>query len=41
LVGIPHGKRPLGKPGHRREDNIKKGFLRPGMGRHVLDLSGL
>ena len=26
LVGKPGGKRPLGKPRHRREDNIKVGF---------------
>jgi hypothetical protein len=23
LVGKPEGKRPLGRPGYRREDNIK------------------
>jgi hypothetical protein len=23
LVGIPEGRRPLGRPRHRREDNIK------------------
>jgi hypothetical protein len=26
LVGKPEGKRPLGRPGHRREDNIKMVF---------------
>jgi hypothetical protein len=26
LVGRPEGKRPLGRPGHRREDNIKMGL---------------
>jgi hypothetical protein len=25
LVGKPEGKRPLGRPGRRREDNIKMG----------------
>jgi hypothetical protein len=26
LVGKPEGKRPLGRPGRRREDNIKMGL---------------
>jgi hypothetical protein len=33
LVGIPAGKRPVGKPRHRLEDNIKKGSSRCGMKR--------
>jgi len=27
LVGKPAGKRPLGKPRHRRDDNIKMDLL--------------
>jgi hypothetical protein len=30
LVGKPEGKRQLGKPGHRREDNIKMYFQEVG-----------
>jgi hypothetical protein len=30
LVGIPEGKRPLGKSGHRWEDNIKMDFREMG-----------
>jgi len=32
LVGKPEGKRPLGRPRHRREDNIKKGSSRRNKG---------
>jgi hypothetical protein len=30
LVGKPEGGRPLGRPRHRRKDNIKKGFQEVG-----------
>jgi len=32
LVGKPEGKKPLGKPRRRLEDNIKMGLSRSGMG---------
>jgi len=32
LIGKPDGTRPIGKPRHRWEDNIKKGFVWGGMG---------
>jgi hypothetical protein len=32
LVGKPEGKRPLGRPGHRWEDNIKAGLQEVGCG---------
>ena len=32
LVGKPEGKRPLGRPGRRWEDNIKIDLQEPGMG---------
>jgi len=32
LVGKPEGKRPLGRPRHRREDNIKLDFQEMGCG---------
>jgi hypothetical protein len=32
LVGKPEGKRPLGRPRHRREDNIKIDLLEVGGG---------
>jgi hypothetical protein len=32
LVGKPEGKRPLGRPMHRWEDNIKLGFQEVGCG---------
>jgi hypothetical protein len=32
LVGKPEGRRPLGKPIRRREDNIKMNLKRGGMG---------
>jgi hypothetical protein len=31
LVGRPEGKRPLGRPRHRWEDNIKMGFREIGI----------
>ena len=33
LVGKPEGKRPLGRPRHRREDNIKVDLQEVGGGR--------
>jgi hypothetical protein len=33
LVGKPEGKRPLGRPRHRWEDNIKMGLQEVGVGR--------
>jgi len=32
LVGKPRGKRPLGRPGHRWEDNIKMDLQEVGCG---------
>jgi hypothetical protein len=32
LVGKPEGKRPLGRPGHRWEDNIKLDLQEVGFG---------
>jgi hypothetical protein len=32
LVGKPEGKRPLGRPKHRWEDNIKMDLLKVGWG---------
>jgi hypothetical protein len=32
LVGKPGGKRPLGRPGRKREDNIKLDFREVGCG---------
>jgi hypothetical protein len=32
LVGKPEGKRPLGRPRHRREDNIKMDLKEVGCG---------
>ena len=32
LVGKPEGKRPLGRPGHRWEDNIKMDLQEVGCG---------
>jgi hypothetical protein len=32
LVGRPEGKRPLGRPRHRWEDNIQMGFQEVGGG---------
>jgi hypothetical protein len=39
LVGKPEGKRPLGRPRHRWEDNIKMDFQKLGCG--VMDWIGL
>jgi hypothetical protein len=36
LVVKPDEKRPLGRPKHRWDDNIKGGSLGSGMGRHGL-----
>jgi len=38
-VGKPEGKKPLGRPGHRWEDNIKMGIHKVGWG-HGLDWPG-
>ena len=40
LVGKPEGKRPLGRPKHRWEDNIKMVLQEVGCGRYGLDLAG-
>jgi hypothetical protein len=40
LVGKPEGKRPLGRPRRRREDNIKMDLREVGGGGHGLDQSG-
>jgi hypothetical protein len=40
LVGKPEGRRPLERPKHRWEDNIKMDLLRGWVGGHRLDLSG-
>jgi hypothetical protein len=37
LVGKPKGKRPLERPRHRREDNIKVDIKRDRMGWYGLD----
>jgi hypothetical protein len=39
LVGKPEGMRPLGRPRHRRTDNIKMDLLEIGLG--VVDWIGL
>jgi hypothetical protein len=39
LVGMPEGKRPLGRPGRRRIDNIKMDLLEIGLS--VVDWIGL
>jgi hypothetical protein len=39
LVGKPEGKRPLGRPRHRRMDNIKMDLLEIGLS--VVDWLGL
>jgi len=36
LVGKPEGKRPLGRPRHRWEDNIKMDFQKVGWEGHEL-----
>jgi len=40
LVGKPRGKRPLGRPRLRWEDNIKMDLQEVGVGGHGLDRSG-
>jgi len=40
LVGKPEGKRPLGRPRNRWEDNIRMIVKRNGMGGRVAGLSG-
>jgi len=40
LVGKSEGKRPLGRPRRRWEDNIKMDLLGSGMWRHGLDPAG-
>jgi hypothetical protein len=39
LVGKPEGKRPLGRPRHRREDNIRMYLQEVGFG--IMDWIGL
>jgi len=41
LVGEPEGKRPLGRPWHRWEDNIKMDLQEVSSGEHGLDRAGL
>jgi hypothetical protein len=40
LVEKPEGKRPLGRPGRRWEDNIKMDFQKVGVGSWGLDRVG-
>ena len=40
MVKRRDGKRPLGRPRHRWEDNAKNGSSVSGMGRHGLDCCG-
>jgi len=40
LVGKPEGKRPLGKPKHKWEDNIKIDLQEVGCGGYGLDRAG-
>jgi hypothetical protein len=40
LVGKPEGRRPLGRPRRRWEDNIKMDLRAVGWGGHVLDQCG-
>ena len=40
LVGKPEGKRPLGRPRRRWEDNIKMDLQEVGCGGYGLDLIG-
>jgi hypothetical protein len=40
LVGKPEGKRPLGRPRRRCEDNIRMDVKRDGIGWYGLDSSG-
>jgi len=39
LVGKPEEKRPLGRPGHRWEDNIKTDLQKVGVGIDWIDLA--
>jgi hypothetical protein len=39
LVGRPEGKRPLGRPGRRWEDNIKKDLQEVGWGMDWIKLA--
>jgi hypothetical protein len=39
LVGKPEGKRPLGRPRHRWEDNIKMYIQKVGWGMDWIDLA--
>jgi len=39
LVGKPEGKRPLGRPGHRWEDNIKMDLQEVGGGIDWIELA--
>jgi len=41
LLGKPEGKRPLGRPRHRWEDNIKMDFQEVGWGRTGLIWLGI
>ena len=41
LVGKPEGKRPLGRPRRRWEDNIKMDLQEVGCGGYGLDRAGL
>ena len=40
LVGVPEGKRPLGRPRHRLEDNIKMNLQEVGCGGYGMDRGG-
>jgi len=40
LVGKPEGKRPLGRPRRRREDNIEMNLQEVGRGVYGLDRAG-
>jgi hypothetical protein len=40
LFGSPEGKRPLGRPRHRWDENIKKKFREIGIDGDELDLAG-
>jgi hypothetical protein len=39
LVGRPEGRRPLGRPRHRWEDNIKMGLQEVGLGMEWIELA--
>jgi hypothetical protein len=39
LVGIPEGRRPLGRPRHRWEDNIKMALQEMGWGMNWMELA--